>query len=166
MTRPTILLLVFLLLSGCATMRPGEGGFTERYSGSRQLEQADRMQAKGDTQGAAKTLSTLVNAPSVPGVTDEALFRLALLSLKPGAEKNGFGRAQQLFRRLSREYPKSRWNALAAPVADLVDTIEEQRRQNKNLKGANQSLNKEIGELNRNIEQLKRLDVELEQKVR
>lgn len=164
MRKIVMISLALALCSGCAALKTGEGNVVQRYSGSRQLEQADEMLARGNTQGAAKLLNEITSGPSVAGVTDEALFKLALLALKPGVERYSHG--QQLLRRLGKEFPKSSWNRLAAPVADMIEAVEEQKHQNRNLKGTNQSLTKEISELNKSIEQLKRLDLELEKSAR
>ncbi|MBU5611996.1 hypothetical protein [Geomonas azotofigens] len=155
--------LAALLCAGCATTGPREGGFLDRYHGSRQLAQADTMLREGDSHGAAHVLDGICSGPAVAGVTDEALFRLALLTLR---SKPGSAQAQQLLKRLKKEYPASPWTALAAPVSELANLLEEQRRQNKALKGTNQALSREIGELNQRIEQLKTLDQELEKKAR
>lgn len=156
-----------LACAGCASSKStGVGGFFHRDSCEKQLAQADEMLTKGDHAGAVKALNSITNSPAVPGVTDEALFRLALLTLKPSGDKPATAQGHQLLRRLAKEYPKSPWTQLAAPVTELVTVAEEQKRQNKNLKGVNQSLNREINELNRNIEQLKHLDQELERKSR
>ena len=184
MKKCAIFCLALSLCSGCATtktgegvpireegkkreeVKPHEGGLMQRYSGSRQLAQAGEMLRKGDTRGAAKTLGAIISGPALPGVTDEALFRLALLTLNPGVEKPASEKGRQLLKRLGKEYPKSQWTLLAAPVNELTDVAEEHKRQNKALKGTNQSLAKEINELSKSIEQLKRLDQELEQKAR
>ncbi|HBA87361.1 MAG TPA: hypothetical protein DCZ75_05035 [Geobacter sp.] len=166
MRRWAVLLTAMLLCAGCASTSGGRGGMVQRYTGSKQLEQAEEMLARGDSAGAAKTLGSIVNAPSVDGVTDAALFRLALLTLKPGAEKPASAQAHQLLKRLDKEYPRSPWTHLASPLTELIGIGEELKRQNKTLKGANQSLTKEIGELNKRMEQLKHLDQELERKSR
>lgn len=158
-----ILCLAALLCAGCATTGHGEGHFMDRYSGSRQLARAETMLKEGDTHGAIQTLDAICDGPAVAGVTDEALFRLALLTLKA---KPGSAHAQHLLKRLKKEYPSSQWTALAAPVSEQVNALEEQRRQNKALKGSNQSLSREITELNQRLEQLKNLDQELEKKAR
>lgn len=165
MRKWALLLTAALLCAGCASTRGG-GGMIQRYSGSRQLQQAEEMLAKGDAGGAAKTLSSLVNAPAVPGVTDEALFRLALLTLKPGLEKPASAQAHQLLKRLDKEFPKSPWTELASPLSELVGVADELKRQNKSLKGSNQSLSRELSELSKRMEQLKHLDQELEKKSR
>ena len=182
MRKCAIFCLALSLCSGCATTKTGEGvpireegkkregsvmregGLMQRYSGSKQLTQAGEMLRKGDTRGAAKTLGAIISGPALPGVTDEALFRLALLTLNPGVEKPASEKGQQLLRRLGKKYPKSQWTLLAAPVSELIEVAEEHKRQNKALKGTNQALTKEINELSKSIEQLKRLDQELEQK--
>lgn len=167
MKKLAVFLMASALCSGCAsTGKAPQGSLMQRYTASRQLEQADEMLGRGDAAGAAKTLQAVVSAPAAPGVTDQALFRLALLTLKPGLERPASAQAQQLLRRLAREYPKSTWNAQAAHLNDLIEVADNLRRQNKSLKGNNQSLSREINDLNKSLEQLKRLDQELEKSVR
>jgi len=166
MRKTVVMLVLASLCSGCATAKIGEGSLMQRYAGSKQLAQAEEMLAKGDTAGATKTLNAVSNGPSVPGVTDEALFRLALLAMKPGAERPASAQGHQLLRRLNKEFPKSPWTQLAAPLNEMIGAAEDLRKQNKNLRSANQSLNKEIAELNHSLEQLKHLDLELEKKSR
>ncbi|WP_224984175.1 septum formation initiator family protein [Geomonas agri] len=158
-----IICLAALVSAGCATTGSREGNFLERYNSSRQLSQAETMLKEGDTHGAINALDAICNGPAVTGVTDEALFRLALLTLKV---KPGSAQALHLLKRLKKEYPASQWTALAAPVSEQVNALEEQRRQNKVLKGSNQALSREITELNQRLEQLKNLDQELEKKAR
>lgn len=155
--------LVALICAGCASTRSREGTLYERYSGSKQLDQAETLLRAGDTSGATRVLESISNGPAVQGVTDVALFRLALLTLKA---KPSSPQAQQLLKRLRKEYPRSEWTVLAAPVGDLVQAVEDQKRQNRNLKQNNQNLAREISDLNQRLEQLKSLDQELEKKAR
>ncbi|HEY5514343.1 MAG TPA: hypothetical protein VIK40_11930 [Geomonas sp.] len=174
MKRLATLLLAISLCTGCATPQKGESfGFMQRYNGSNRLASAVALLDKDDSPGAAKVLEAICASKPVPGVTDEALFRLALLSLKPSAERPASTKAHQLLRRLKKEFPSSPWTAQAAPLTELINAAEELRRQNKSYKATNQSQAKEINELNRNIEQLnssidqlKHLDLELEKKSR
>jgi predicted RNase H-like nuclease (RuvC/YqgF family) len=192
MTKLTLLIIAGALCAGCAgpqkptTARPagtagtadptstadtgGIGGFMQRYSERRtlstKLEQATDQLAKGDSAAAAKTLTAICSGSALAGVTDEALFRLALLSLRPNAEKPTTRHARHLLQRLRREYPASPWTVQAAPLTELIGVDEDLRRQNKNLKTSNQSLAREIKELTKSLEQLKHLDLELEQKTR
>lgn len=167
MRKTVILLLAASFLTGCATPNKGEsGGFIQRYSESKRLEQAVHMLAEGDLPAASKLLNAICSDAVVPGVTDEALFRLALLSLKPSTDRPVSGQGPRLLKRLKKEYPTSPWTVQAAPLAELINVTEELRHLNQGLKSANQSLSKKIEELNKNLEQLKHLDLELEQKVR
>ena len=167
MRKLVVLLVAVPLFGGCATTNKGDsGGFMQRYSESRKLTHAVELIGRGDSAGAARTLTALCNGSALPGVTDEALFRLALLSLKPNAEKPASAHANQLLKRLKKEYPASPWTAQAAPLVELINIAEESKRPNRSLKSSNQTLSKEISELTKNLEQLKHLDVELEQKTR
>jgi len=114
---------------------------------------------------AAKTLEEITTRPPLPGVTDEALFRLALLNLH-SATRESTVKAQHLLQRLGKEYPHSTWNQMGQPILELLDTIAEQRRQIAALKNQNQTLSKESKDLHQAIEQLKTLDLELEKKSR
>lgn len=166
MRRLVLMLLAASLLCGCAATRQGvKGGFVERYSGSLKLAQAKEMLAEGDSTAAARTLGIICSGPALPGVTDEALFRLALLTLK-NSERPLSGKAYQLLKRLKKEYPSSPWTLQASQLSDLLNADEELKHQNRSLKAANQSLAGELKELNSNLQQLKHLDLELERKTR
>jgi peptidoglycan hydrolase CwlO-like protein len=153
--KKTILLLLLVYVNGCAVLKTGDGMH-------RELAQATALLDAGDRAGAAVAFAAISDSRGVPGVTDEALFRLALLSLRPAAEKEGNPQALQLLKRLKKEYPASRWTAQSVQLADMLAGVEELRRQIRSLKNQNQSLGKEVNELNRNIQQLKQLDQELE----
>lgn len=161
-----VLLIMFVFVNGCAYLNPGDGGIAHRFNQSRELSRATELLESNDREGAAKVLAAISDSRGVPGVTDEALFRLALLSLRPATDKEGELRAQQLLKRLKKEYPASPWTAQSGQLTDLLSSVEELRRQNRNFKSLNQSLTNEVNELNNSIEQLKRLDLELEKKHR
>jgi hypothetical protein len=153
-------------LAGCATLQAKRASLVNNYTQSQNLSEARRLLAKGDHEAAFRVLADICAAPAAEWVTDEALFRLAILSLGRGGEKEGETQAVQPLMRLEREYPKSPWSAQSAPLTDLLARTEELRRQNRNLRSHNQSLVKENKELLQSIEKLKRLDMELEKKNR
>ena len=93
---------------------------------------------------------------------DEQLGTRVLAGMLPKATPNTITDPK----RLKKEYPASPWTVQATPLLELIGVAEELRHQNRNFKAANQSLTKEINELNKNLEQLKHLDLELEQKSR
>jgi hypothetical protein len=187
MMRKVGLIATLFLLSGCAMfghngerkaepkveprVERKETGFVQRFSLSRQLSSAVGLIRKGDTASARRILSEICTAPPAAGVTDEALFRLALLSLKPATEKEGV--SLRLLRRLKREFPESPWSYQSQPLLEFVGGNDELRRQHRSLKGANQGLAKENQglakeneELKKSIDQMKHLDLELEKKNR
>jgi len=169
-----LLLLIVLLCSGCATGKGTAPAATAqrapRINPSEQLAVAVKWLAKGEVAPARKALVAAVEAPQAPGVTDEALFRLALLSLKGGGDN---GQAYQLLRRLKKEFPTSPWTAQAQPLADQLVAIDDLKRQSRNYRSHKDALSREnselrdtIDQLNKNIDQLKHLDIELEKKGR
>ena len=172
---PAIAFALALGLTACATPRTGGDGILYRYAQERKLAAAIELQKEGNLSSAVKSLAALCAEPGVPGITDEALFRLSLLYLKNGLENDkGVPQlAQQSIERLRKEYPTSSWTGMAAPLAELLSATTELRRQNRTLKNQNQSLSKEnqslsreTQELRQNIEKLKLLDLELEQRKR
>jgi len=174
MIKLATLLLAVSLCTGCATSHKAENaGFLQRYSESKRLASALALLAKGDSSEAARLLEAICTSKPVPGITDEALFRLALLSLKPSAERPASAQTHLLLKRLKKEYPSSSWTAQAAPLFELMNVADELKRQSRNYRAANQSLTREVNELNknineltRNIDQLKHLDLELEKRAR
>lgn len=159
-----------LLLAGCTPLQK-PGGILYGQAQERKLAAAVQKLEQGDVKGATELLEALSSEPAVPGITDEALFRLSLLYLKPALEKEGVQTTQQALERLRREFPASPWTRQAAPLTELLTATADLQRNNRNLKTLNISLtreNKELGrenrELRQNIEKLKHLDLELEQK--
>ncbi len=177
-----IIMVCSLGMNACAAFHSLDNSLFYRQNQEKKLAQAIKLQNEGKTSAAMEALILLCGERGVTGVTDEALFRLSLLYLVNGPEsdKMSLQLAQQGFDRLRKEYPSSSWTGMAEPVADFMSTMTELRRQNQTCKSQsqslsrenqslskeNQSLSKENQELRQNIEKLKRLDLELEQKRR
>lgn len=156
MMKASTFFLLFML-SGCAMFqKSGDPLYAEQQM---RLEQVVELIKKGNTTAAGKLLTTICREKPTAGVTDEALFRLALLQLRTDREL-----AATSLGRLLKEYPGSPWARTAPPVLDMVEQNEDLRNQNKALKGINQALTKENKELLQNIEKIKHLDLELEKK--
>ncbi|MBT1071455.1 tetratricopeptide repeat protein [Pelotalea chapellei] len=122
----------------------------------------------GNEKEARGLLEQLIAEKTSYGGTDEALFRLALLSLRDEGNK-GTVKAQKLLEQLAKEYPNSLWARQSAPLAaHLVEErhLRENVRELKNLRELNYSLNRDNKELRQILERLKSLDLELEQKIR
>lgn len=122
----------------------------------------------GNGQQARDLLEKVCDAPPVTGVTDEALFRLALMYLGDEGSK-GAVRAQALLERLREEFPKSSWTYQAAPLASYLagaKTLRDRQRELKTLRDLNLSLSRDNRELRQSLERIKQLDIELEQKIK
>ena len=122
----------------------------------------------GNEQGARELLERVVEASPIKGITDEAYFRLALLSLRDEGGK-GTARAQILLERLANEFPQSIWTRQAEPLSFYlqgVKTTRDRQRELRTLRELNLSLSRDNRDLRQTLERLKNLDLELEQKIR
>lgn len=126
---------------------------------------AKSQMALGEYGKSSKILEEMISRPTEAGITDEALFQLALLNLSAN-NREGANKSSQLLQRLIKEHPRSPWAHLGQPLIELLDNLAEQRRQIAASKNQNQSLGKEIKELHQTIDQLKNLDLEMEKKSR
>jgi hypothetical protein len=172
MKRLAALMLLTTLATGCASARKAVG-VPYGQSQGRKLTAAVQLLERGDTREATNTLAAICAEPGVQGVTDEALFRLALLRLGSDTEKDGPPSARETAERLQREYPTSAWSRQAAPLLELLASTSDLLRANHNLKSLNLSLSQENegltregNELRERLEKLKHLDLELEDKSR
>ena len=137
------------------------------------LSLARDMILTGNDDAARDLLQKIAAERSVPGVTDEVLFRQGLLALKYENEAGGYPKTRQILERLINDYPGSVWAVQAIPLNDLLVgrwmsevSLGKTRRQVKALKDSNLSITKENKEMRLNIEKLKTLEQELEQKSR
>jgi hypothetical protein len=122
----------------------------------------------GNEVAARDLLEQVVEDPSRAGVTDEALFRLSIMSLR---DENGKGsvRSLELLERLKSEFPQSIWTHQAAALGIYLSsakTIRDRQREIKTLKELNLSLSRDNREMRQSIERLKSLDLELEKKIK
>lgn len=163
----SVLLLLCLLTSACARFERVTPQFIKSAE-ERNLEAGRTQLRAGNVQSARNLLEKVVEGVPVVGVTDEALFRLALLSLKEDGGK-GLLRAEVLLERLAEKYPESIWTRQSAPLlAHLaeVKALRNRQRELKSLKEHNLSLSRDNKEMRQSLEQLKQLDLELEQRIK
>jgi len=164
-----LLLLLFSLSGGCGTFIGRNLSMTRNVStAERNFAGALESLRTGNESVARELLVRVVNEPGLAGVTDEALFRLALLSLRDEGGK-GEKRAAELIDRLLGEFPGSIWSRQAAPLAEYVQetvALRARTRELKVLRNQNLSLSRDNKELRQSIERIKNLDLELEQKIR
>lgn len=134
-------------------------------SPAQQLISAKCQIALGEYGKSGKILEEMISRPTEAGITDEALFQLAVLNLTTNT-REGSTKSYHLLQRLIKEYPRSHWAHLGQPLLELLDNLAEQRRQISSSKNQNQSLAKEIKELHQTIDRLKSLDLEMEKRSR
>jgi outer membrane protein assembly factor BamD (BamD/ComL family) len=134
-----LLAILAFTMCGCATT----SGTFYRHRQASKLCSAVTLLQKKEVPAAMELLTAITNEQRVADVTDEALFRLALLNLGTEPDKGQIMKTLQLLKRLEEEYPASPWTVQAAPLQRLLA---------------------ETKELRRNLHKLKILDMELEQK--
>jgi hypothetical protein len=168
------LFILFIILQGCAMTQ------TSISDQRRKLILAQLLLEDNKAPAAKEILASIGNSPKITGVTDEALFRLALLNLEPGDQRIATEKAGHNLEKLLKEYPESPWKIHAASLksiiaayeasmnekADMEKTVRSLKNSNTLLKNTNISLSKENKELRQGMEKLKNLDLELEKKKR
>lgn len=159
---------VVIGIGGCATT-----GISNKYSQDqrRKLMLAQILLEDNKAAAAKDILTSLSNEPGVLGVTDEALFRLALLNLEAGDQKIATGKAGRNLDKLIKFYPTSSWKSHAVTLKGLLDTYDgtadekaDLEKTARSLKNSNQSLARELKDLRQDMEKLKNLELELEMK--
>lgn len=122
----------------------------------------------GNEPAARELFERVIEEPARSGVTDEALFRLAILSLRDEGTK-GSNRSLELIERLKNEFPQSIWTHQSAALGGYlsgVKALRDRQREIKTLKELNLSLSRDNREMRQSIERLKSLDLELEHKIK
>ncbi|GLI39217.1 tetratricopeptide repeat protein [Geobacter hydrogenophilus] len=172
-SRMIIIILVTACLSACTTVQKSLEGQRLRSAQQDKLEQAVKFIERGNSEKAEVLLEEVVAAPGVRGITDEALFRLALLSMPSDLDREDLANAVKYLDRLQKEYPVSPWATQSSSLTDLLAVLPrhlqsttELRRQIKSLRDLNLSLTRENKEMRLNIEKIKNLDLQLEKKVK
>ncbi|MHC1698367.1 MAG: hypothetical protein AB9919_09990 [Geobacteraceae bacterium] len=175
MKRLIALSIIFAGLSGCASIWSLDPNVREQQH---KLTQAKKLLERNKTENAKKTLSEITAKPAVEGVTDEALFRLALLNLEAGQQKFVTYKAEKDLDIILGKFRSSSWTPHAMTVKSLINdyeivvlekaeldkSVRNLKNSNAALANANASLTKENSDLRQDLEKLKKLDLELEMK--
>jgi len=160
-----LLAVIAVFTSGCATLgRKIDPAYEQKIV----LKNAVVYLKAGYEKEARALLEQVVSGKPAAEVTDEALFRLALLSLREEGSR-GSVKAKKLLEQLAKDYPTSLWTMQSAPLAvHLTEerNLRENVRELKGLREQNFSLHRDNKELRQTLERLKSLDLELEQKIR
>jgi len=168
MKRLLAVAVVLFGLGGCAAT-----GISNKYAQDqkRKLMLAQILLEDNKVAVAQDLLTSISNEPGVLGVTDEALFRLALINLEAGDQKIATARSGRNLDKLIKHYPTSSWKSHAVTLKGLLDTYDgivdekaELEKTARSLKSSNLSLTKELKDLRQDMEKLKNLELELEMK--
>lgn len=155
--------LLLFILPGCSTIEEMGSSVANRYEASQKLSAARLELEQGKAAAASAIFEEIIAKPDVMGVTDEALFRLSLLKL-PYDEKDLTSHSIRYLERLRINFPESSWTMQSKPLYDFLKVTTEIRKQNRNLKLHNISLNRDNKELRQSIDRLNSLDMKLERK--
>lgn len=159
--------MLLFCLAGCSGIL-GPGTVPEVTDSRQNLASAVTMIRAGLDKEARHYLDLVISYSREEGVTDEALFRLALLSLNDG-NPGGRKSATALLDTLRLDYPTSVWTRQAAPLSSYLLGVKNTRNRDREinaLQDKNLSLSRDVRELRQIIDRLKALDSELEQKIR
>ena len=156
--------LLVSLLQGCAANtkqlafgqgeQPTSGGHAQT---KRNFSGAMQYLMSGKEQQSRELLVKVVAAKPLHGVTDEALFQLALLNLRGDPL-----RARAHLDRLRKEFPDSVWARRAPPVIACLSSMKSVRDGQRDLRDINQqieSLKKENDELRNIIRKQNKVDI-------
>jgi hypothetical protein len=158
-------ILIFMLASvmaGCAS-RALERSY--RSGQEWKLSRAVTLLEAGETTAAAQVLAAICAEPKVPGVTDEALFRLSLLQLGTAMESGGTAEIEKKLGKLVKTYPNSSWTPPASRLIEFFASTEAARKQNQKLKKVDSQEIRKLKEQNlaltRELRVLKELNLTL-----
>lgn len=157
-------LVIMALLASAMGALPGCSSLGLQSEQERQFAAGLQSLQLGNQQQASNLFERIVSAPPVAGVTDEVLFRLALLQLAEDAGSKGMARSQVLLDRLKKEFPDSPWAPHATALVSWFAGSRGSREQINQLTREYRELVRENRELRQNIERLKNLDIEIEKK--
>jgi len=154
-----VAILIFLSPSACALNQMMSPTIVDT-TGEEALEHLDQGRmflARGDYANALKENEKVLSLAGRSTPVDQALFYVGLINALPANPKRNHGRSIAAFRRLIKEYPGS---SLAEPAKGLVALVQE----TTDLLQKNDVLTRRVDRLNNMIEELKKVDIDVDQK--
>jgi hypothetical protein len=124
------LLLLAALGEGCSTIRvdkPPPGVQAPLGHEERSFARALQSLRDGNERDAQTLLEEVITGKPLPGLTDEVLFRLAVLHLGD-EDGNGDTQTHALLARLQKEYPDSNWTQQATSLITYLDEMDVLRK--------------------------------------
>lgn len=159
MKKIILLFLILFFLTGC-------GGTLHKFRQQSKLSNANDMLRKGNKEPAINLLKEISDEKGVTGVTDEAMFRLALTYLSSSTAIERLQKSEEILIKLQKEYPASLWTIQSYPLIDLITKVRTGNISRIEVKQELNSLKQENKKLKLSIERLKTLDIEMEERHR
>lgn len=159
-----IVILLICIFCGCSSIGTFNKNYMYNLNQRSKLASAKDMLSQGKKEPAINLLSEISNGKGVPGVTDEAMFMLALLYLNSSHDVEKSVYSQELLKRLQTEYPASLWALQSSPLLGLLIKTRRERESKVEIYQEINYLKLENKRLKLNIERLKTLDLELEER--
>jgi hypothetical protein len=147
-----VALLIFLSPSVCALNRMMSTTMVD-VTGEEalaHLTQGRKFLARGDYGNALKENENVLSLAGRNTPVDEALFYVGLIHALPVNPARNYGKSVVAFKRLIKEYPGS---SLIEQAKAMVDLLQE-----------NDNLNRRVDRLNNFIDELKKVDIDVDQK--
>ena len=151
--------IILFFLTGC-------GGTLHKFRQQSKLANANDMLRKGKKEPAINLLKEISDEKGVTGVTDEAMFRLALAYVSKSAETVQFIKSEEILKKLQKDYPSSLWAIQSYPLTDLITKVRMGNISRIEVDQEIYSLKQENKKLKLSIERLKTLDIEMEERHR
>jgi outer membrane protein assembly factor BamD (BamD/ComL family) len=189
-----VAVLIPCLLGGCANLirSPEEAGPATEITQKKEqakihLIHGKRLFFQGDFEGSSRETNLVISLLGERPPADEAFFYRALIFASPGNPNKDYNRALNIMTRIVEEYPQSpfadrarTWTGvisenirLANEHEDLKKGYERLHKENEKLHKDNEKLiksqeklNKENEKLSKMLEEYKRVDIEVEEKMR
>ena len=151
----TCLLAILLISSGCATCF----NIQARWQSQNRLDRAEQLLRKGDFAGALKADKAIIeNLPECsPG--DQALFHMGMIWAHPENPEKDYNKALACFQQLVGNFPESHLRGEAMVwIGTLKELISYEDRF--------QALEKKMSDLKKQLNSLKEIDIQTEEKKR
>lgn len=166
MKKNIIFILMICMFCGCSSMGTFNKNYLYNLNQRSKLASAKDMLSQGKRGPAINLLSEISNGKGVPGVTDEAIFMLALIYLNSSHDVEKSVYSLELLKHLQSEYPASLWALQSSSILGLLIKTRRERESKIEIYQEINFLKLENKRLKLNIERLKTLDLELEDKSR
>ena len=151
----TGLFICLIFSNGCVTSAP----FHNALLSQQHIETAKNMTQKGEYKKAIDIYDRVLQLAPHQSPGDEALLHMGIIWSHPDNPQRNFTKALSCFKSLSKNFPKSELNNEKEVLVDLIHEIIRQH-------GTIQDLKKTVGELEKQLNAIKKIDIEIEEKKR